>query len=142
MTIMRDEIRQLCAAHDRLMAEHDEWMAQREVAAASPVQKSDLGGLLYRTNGNGAQATARAQDSAPSDGEAYPPFADLRAGICQFVVEWTARKLKERDERTTRLEAKLDAMLAIIGSDKAKSVGQKSSDDSVIDLPDWRKRHA
>jgi hypothetical protein len=50
--------------------------------------------------------------------------------------------LKERDERITCLEAKLDAMLSIIGSDKAKSVGQKSSDDSVIDLPDWRKRHA
>jgi hypothetical protein len=97
---------------------------------------------LYRTTANGGQTTARAQDGAPLEGEAYPPFADLRAGICQFVVQWTARKLKERDERITRLEAKLDAMLAIIGSDKAKSVGQKSSDDSVIDLPDWRKRHA
>jgi hypothetical protein len=74
MSITRDEIRALCIAHDRMMVEHHEWMARRE-AAASPVRKSNGDGLVYRTNANGAQAHAPAQDGAPSDTQPAPAAA-------------------------------------------------------------------
>ena len=141
MTIMREEIRALCAAHDRLMAEHHEWMAQRDMAAASPVQKSGDPGILYRTTEQNVLAAAHTHDTAASDAEPYPAFADLRAGICRFVVEFCNRKLAERDRKIERLEAQVEMLVALLGKSKTVSASESKAAD-IVDLPDWRKRHA
>jgi hypothetical protein len=123
------------------MAEHYEWMAQRDMAAASPVRKSEpAAGLVFKTTQN-VQAHTSAQNGAPSDGEAYPPFADLRAGICQFVVEFCNRKLAERDRKIERLEAQVKMLVALLGKSKTVSASESKAAD-IVDLPDWRKRHA
>jgi len=36
----RRELARLCAEHDQMMTEHDQWMARREAASGAPVQKS------------------------------------------------------------------------------------------------------
>jgi hypothetical protein len=101
-------------------------------AAASPMQKSGDPGILYRTNANGAQATTVGQHGAVSESEAYPAFSDLRAGICQFVVEFVRQKLSERDRKIERLEAQIEMLIALLG--KSETVSNLKGAD-VIDLP-------
>jgi hypothetical protein len=59
--LARERDRQLCAEHDRLMAEHHEWMTQREAAGAAPVQKSGDGpmGMAQRRPPRADGAPAR-----------------------------------------------------------------------------------
>jgi len=40
---IRDEIRELCIAHDKQLAEDREWLAQKKPLARQPVQKSYTG---------------------------------------------------------------------------------------------------
>ena len=65
---IRDEIRALCAEHDKLMAE-DAWMADRAARTVPPVQKSVGDGLVYRTHENNAPAPAPQPADAPSESE-------------------------------------------------------------------------
>jgi hypothetical protein len=139
----RRELAQLYAADDRLRAEHADWLARREAAAASPVQKSDPEGILYRTTEQNGPA-----DSQPS-GVLFGDWRDQALseamGFCLVETRREMRKerdaaLAERDRKIERLEAKLDAVLTIIGGDKAKSVAQVVHDDSVVHLPRFLRR--
>jgi hypothetical protein len=142
----RRELAELYAADDRLRAEHADWLARREAAAAAPVRKSNAEGVLYRTSENNAQAPAvAAVVSAPSD------ETDWRDEVAQSMGEIFAHERKrERSERNAALavlnreisvlknenaeiRGMLGAVLAIIGGDK--KVGQKGHDDSVVELP-------
>src|SRR5262249_59337480 len=61
---MRDEIRELCIAHDKQMAEDREWLARRQAQASPYVQKSDDGlGLVHRTHENAPAQAPAADDS-------------------------------------------------------------------------------
>jgi hypothetical protein len=131
---LRDEIRELCLAHDRFMAEQ-----ASEPIRRSRVSETELPGILYRDYDGNAQNAAAAADTPPSgeaEGEAYPPFDQLKKGLAEFVVIWCNHKLTERDAKITKLEGKVDALLTLLGQraeDQFKS-------GLIIDLPDWRKR--
>jgi len=143
-------------AHDRMMAEHHEWMARRE-AAVSPVRKSDGDGLVYRTNANGAQAHAPAQDGAPSDTQPAPaaaPETDWsgweawmrghldkeRLAIFKTIAEeifpevaWrdnVVEGFRKRDERIARLEGQVEMLIALLG--KSDTVSNFKS-NTVLD---------
>jgi hypothetical protein len=105
------------------------------------VQKSDEPGILYRVTDNNSLQPAAEPDVEPSDadeefGTEYPAFNELMKSICEFVVEWTRQKLAPRDERISKLEAKIETLTALLG--QRPGAPGKSAD--VIDLLDWRKR--
>src|SRR5262249_28112780 len=126
MTITRDEIRQLCAEHDRLMAEHHEWMARREATAASPVQRSNAEGVLYRMGPENALAPRPQRVPVPLEGE-YPPLGTLVRSLGATTAQYVAKKLAERDRKIERLEAKLDAALTMLGNPQ-RVADSKSAD--------------
>jgi hypothetical protein len=66
---LRNEIRELCIAHDKQMAEDREWLARRQAQARPFVQKSDNpADLLFKTCANEPSPAAVA-NSEPSDTE-------------------------------------------------------------------------
>ena len=146
MSITRDEIRALCTAHDRMMAENHEWMARREAAAASPVQRSNAEGVLYRMGPENAPAPAPQPARPPSDGDTRL-FGDerdewLRAAMGHVIVEmrkqWRA-EIQRRDERISKLETQIEMLVALLGKSDTVSVSKAS----VVDLPRgfWRRTH-
>src|SRR5262249_1431779 len=101
----RRELRDLMQAHDQMMTEHQEWMAAREAAAASPVQKSDADGLVYRTINGNAPAPVPPADPALSDGDVARLMFDdpdlderFRACMVRIIVELRAEWRQKIDE--------------------------------------------
>jgi len=146
---IRDEIRALCAEHDKLMAE-DAWMADRAARMVPPVQKSDGDGLVYRTHENNAPAPAPPPDAEPSESEPYPPLEQLHQAIAQFVVCWTNRKLDQaliaRDRRIGILEGEIrelkgfvGGIVALLGQKQVDNVSLKHGD--VTELPKRRMQN-
>jgi len=128
---LRDEIRELCLAHDKLMAEQ-----ASEPIKRPPVSESDTdAGLVFKTVEDAMVPTAE-PEPMPADSEPYPSFTDLRAGIAKFVVTWTADKLAERDRRIERLEGKLDATLQLLGA----RTGDVPKSGEIVELPKFLRR--
>jgi hypothetical protein len=132
----RQQIADLCREHDALMIEHADWMARREAAASPSMRKSNAEGVLYRTTEQNAQASATPQDDEPSEGEPYPSFTDLRAGITEFVVTWCNRKLAERDAKIIELNARVDMLMKLLAGHLFAETPSKSGD--VVELPHTR----
>jgi hypothetical protein len=84
------------------------------------VHKSTARGLIYRVTDNNALRPASGANGGPSEGDVYPPIDDLREAIAEFVVEWVNKKLTVRDERISKLEAKIDALLTLLGQKPPK----------------------
>jgi len=136
MVSIRDEIAELGREQDILLAEHAEWMAHREAEREALMRRSDAEAVLYRTSENNAQAPA-ATTSAFSSAD---DLDDYTKGIAEFVYRYTAEKLAARDRKIERLEAKLDAVLTMLGKSH-NLLDSKSAD--VVDLPKnfLRRRH-
>jgi hypothetical protein len=129
---IRDEIRQLCAEHDRFMAEQ-----ASEPIRRPPVSESDTdSGLVFKTIEDATPSAPQPEPPA-SDAESYPPLDDFTKGICEFVVEWVRQKLAPPDERITKLEAQVEVLLRLLG--KSSNLPDSKSAD-VVDLPDWRRK--
>jgi hypothetical protein len=128
----RRQLAELCAEHDRMMAEAS------ERTRSPPVSETDDAGLVYKEYDNRAPAPAPEDDD--DFGEAYPAFDDLMKGICKFVVTYCSEKLAPRDERIAKLEAKVEVLLTLLGNRNQGSDSNKAAE--VIDLPDWRKHDA
>src|SRR5262249_60861947 len=92
-------------------------------------------GILYRTNANSAQPTTVGQHGAVFESEAYPAFSDLRAGICQFVVEFVRKKLSERDDRISKLETQVGTLTALLSAKAVIHQNGELKNAHVIDLP-------
>ena len=127
----RRELAELYAADDRLRAGHADWMARREAAAASPVQRSNAEGVLYRMGPENAPAPRPQPVPVPSEGE-YPPLDTLVRSLGATTAQYVAKKLAERDRKIERLEAKLDAALTMLGNPQ-RVADSKSAD--VVELP-------
>jgi len=119
--VSRDEIARLCAEHDRMMAEAS------EPIRSPPVSETDDAALVYKTTWSEPEP---APEPAPSDDEAYPPLSDLREAIAEFVVEWTNRKLVERDRRIASLEGDIRELKGMLGA-TLTLLGQKSGNTPV-----------
>jgi hypothetical protein len=60
---IRDEIAEVCRAHDKFMIEAREWLR------SSPVSESDDAGLIFKDNDNNALAPAPQPDAATLFGD-------------------------------------------------------------------------
>jgi len=124
-------------AHDQMMTEHQEWMAAREAAATSLMQKSGAEAILYRVHEQTAQPPAADNDAAPSDGEeGYPAYRVLQQAIGYALAHERAsvrEALAKRDERITKLEGKVDTLIGLLGQ-KSIVPGENIKSD-VVELP-------
>ena len=117
MTITRDEIRALCTAHDRMMAEHHEWTARREVAGAALLQKSDESAVLYREHHDNAPAPAPQPDAEPSDGDDELAHAiDVFAQAVENRLAELDSELVKRDRKIGELEGELREIKGMLGA--------------------------
>ena len=156
----RRELAELGREQDRMLFEHEQWMARRNAEREAPMRENERETVVYRAIDNNELAAARPSAPTASD-DGLDPYTKQ---IVEFVVMFTDEKLAElraereaalvvRDRRIGALENELvelkgflRGVLAVIGGDKAKSMRDMhlSHDDSaVIDLPAaWRTRDA
>jgi len=147
---IRDEIRELCLAHDKQMAEDRQWLAQYRARARSPASESDDDGLVYKDHDNAAQQPAPATE-AEADWSGWEKWLrghlnneraemlDLLAkAMGEVIAEERAAARRERDTELLKVRAELaelrgrtDALLGLLQS--------KTGD--VVDLPRgfWRR---
>jgi hypothetical protein len=130
MSITREEIRQLCIAHDRFMAEQ----ASESITRPSPVSEIETDGLIFKDYDNSALQPAH---EPLSEG-----FSEYQADtLAHLIVELRAernadiaRKLAIQGENR-ELKGMIGSVLTLLGGDKAKS------DDRIVELlPNWRKK--
>jgi hypothetical protein len=157
----RRELRDLMQAHDRMMTEHQEWMARREAAASPPARENGPQGILYRATENNAQPPVAAMDATPSDDDVAQLFDDPELNrnfthamgyvISELRHEWRTERdaaLVERDRKIGILEGELremkgmlGAVLALMGGKPLPTSNKNISDDStVIELPRFLRR--
>ena|SRR5262245_43257383 len=152
---IRDEIRELCIAHDKQLAEDREWLAQKKPLARQPVQKSYAeAALAYRTVKDAIQPVPMAEpqplpanedDAAVDlfdDPDLNERFTDLMAHLIADLRaerrQESAKALAERDARINRLEGRVDALIAILGQERpSKSIPNGHS----LLLPDGRRHN-
>jgi len=131
---IRDEIAHLCREHDRLMAEHDEWMARREGAGSSPMQESEpVLDLVFKTI---EDATPPAPQPEPQPSSDEPTLGDAVLEFCGAVD----RRFERLEHAHVELRGKVDALLTLLGKKDVRSADTSSDSADVIDLPDWRSR--
>lgn len=159
----RRTLAELFAADDKWRAEHEDWLARRNAESIPPpVRENDGGAVLYRTTDQNAQAspqTAAPTPSSADDGGGL--FGDWRDDmlaralgtiIAEMRAEREAERSAEQGERNAELaklqteidelRGKINAILTLMGAASATKMLTRARDDGVIDLPDWRKRHA
>jgi hypothetical protein len=130
--ISRDEIGHLCQEHDRFMAEAREWLRR------SPVSESDTDGLIYKHYDNSAQAAVPVPEPEPFDAAQSDVLARVVAVVQDREQAELEKALAERDARITRLDGKVEALLALLG--KSVNLPDLKSAE-VVDLPKnfWRR---
>ena len=137
----RRELARLCAEHDQMMTEHEQWMARREAASGAPVQKSDEPSVLYRVTDNNSLQPAPEPDAEPSD-TGVNFFGDERDEqliqaigevIYELRKEWRAEikaAIDKRDTEIAHLRGQVETLTRLYAG--------KSAD--VVDLPNWRPK--
>jgi hypothetical protein len=152
MDLLREQIRAACEQHDRMMAEHAQWQAEREALASPPVRENEPDGILYRTHGDNATLPISEPDAVALFGDERDEI--LCEGIGQALAHERARARAERvelDRQIATLEGEirelrgmLGATLALLGAPKERFatalVNPEADADKIIDLPDWRAR--
>ena len=120
---IRDEIRQLCAAHDRFMAEQ-----ASEAIRRPPVSESATdAGLVFKTVDD-ALVPAAESAAEPSD-ETLGLFGDQRDQmlaqslgiiIAELRREWR-QEIKRLERKNVELRARVDTLTAIVAGGKIKT---------------------
>jgi len=99
MVSIRDEIAEAGREQDRLLAEHDHWMARRNAARAAPVSETPSPGLI--TKDYGGDATQPAPERAP--GAFFGDYRDdmlarnLGIVIAELQREWRRERREYRN---------------------------------------------
>src|SRR5262245_13241844 len=138
----RDEIRELCIAHDKQMAEHREWLARREAQSASLARRNDNpAGLVFKTIENALVEAAEPEPAAVNgQDDEEPDDRTLLVALTDAVenrFDYEERQRHRLERELTFLKGQFDAVLTMLG--KSETVSNSKAAD-VIDLPDWRKR--
>jgi hypothetical protein len=76
----RQQIANICRAHDEFMIEAHQWLRRQPVSESNPDTS-----LVFKTIED-ATPPAPQPEPMPSEGEPYPLFTDLRAGIIRRRV--------------------------------------------------------
>jgi len=133
----RQQIANICRAHDEFMIEHADWMARREAQASPPVEKSgDGAGLIFRTTETERAPAAAAVSTQSSEAEDYPVGRDevaraLGVIIAELRAEWT-QEFEKRESRIARLEGQIEMLVALLGQKLGLPTMGKSD---VVELP-------
>src|SRR5262249_27400079 len=142
MSITREEIRQLCIAHDRLMAEH-----ASEPIRRPPMSETDDAGLVYKEFDNGALAPAPQADADWSGWERWlrAHLNIERGGLLDALKKDLVNIIAEK-RRVTRQESeaeilKLKSEIAELRGRLDMMVNLMTKTGDVIDLPrgGWRR---
>jgi hypothetical protein len=120
----RQQIADICRAHDEFMIEAREWLRK------SPVSESDDVGLIYKDHDKSAPQPAPAPEPVPSDDEPTLEYA-----IKQFCGA-VDRRFERLEHAHVELRGKVDALLTLFGQragdGTARGLDHRAS---VIDLP-------
>jgi len=145
MSITREEIRQLCIAHDRFMAEQ-----ASETIRRSPVSESGDAGIIYKEYDNSALPPAAATAEGEQDWSGWEAWmAGHLAVEREHMLDSLAEAMmmlihQERDtvdRKLAELRAENAELKGMIGTVLRLYAGETKTGD-VVDLPDWRKRDA
>src|SRR6516225_10567581 len=143
MSITREEIRQLCIAHDRFMAEQ-----ASETIRRSPVSESGGAGIIYKEYDNSALPPAAATAEGEQDWSGWEAWmAGHLAVEREHMLDSLAEAMmmlihQERDavdRKLAELRAENAELKGMIGTVLRLYAGETKTGD-VVDLPDWRKR--
>jgi hypothetical protein len=146
ITITRDEIADVCRAHDKFMIEAREWVR------SPPVSETDDAGLVYKQHDNSepAHAATREQQASEGDWSAWETWiaghlANARAELLDTVTRAVGEVIG-RERAATRQER--DAELLKLKSEIAELRGKidtllslMTKGGSVVDLPrgGWKR---
>jgi len=145
MSITREEIRQLCIAHDRFMAEQ-----ASETIRRSPVSESGGAGIIYKEYDNSPLPPAAATAEGEQDWSGWEAWmAGHLAVEREHMLDSLAEAMmmlihQERDtvdRKLAELRAENAELKGMIGTVLRLYAGETKTGD-VVDLPDWRKRDA
>jgi hypothetical protein len=100
------------------------------------VSKSDTDGLIYKHYDNSAQAAVLVPEPEPFDAAQLEVLAGVIAMVQDREQAEREKALAERDARITRLDGKVEALLALLG----KSVNLPDLKSADVILPNWRRR--
>jgi hypothetical protein len=139
MSITREEIRQLCIAHDRFMAEH----------ASEPIRRPTVS---ETDDANSAPAPAPVADADWSGWEAWLAghlanvrrelLDDFARAMGELISELRREWRHEIDRRISTLQCENAELRGMLGA-TLQLLGQRPEDRSksgqIIDLPDWRR---
>ena len=132
-----DEIRELCAAHDRFMAEQ-----ASEPIRRPPVSEIDPDEIIYKESA--AAATTKTGEQGWEGWEKWlrghldNERAVFTEALGEFGYELRKEWQQERDAELLKLRAELAELKGRV--DTLLSLVTKGGE--IVDLPDWRKRHA
>ena len=138
MSITREEIRQLCIAHDRFMAEQ-----ASETIRRSPVSETGAAGIIYKDYDNNAMAAAPAEETDWSGWERWMSghldnlrreINDDREKLIDSIADGVVQLLDQERDASNRKLAKLQAenieikgllsdMLALLGKSDVSKAG-------------------
>ena len=152
MSITREEIRQLCIAHDRFMAEQ-----ASEPIRRPPVSETDDAGLIYKEFDNNALAPAPQPEDVSKDWNAWfsagfaNHFAVERRSMQDEFIEATLSSEKvvlqevreafmRRDRRLGELEGELKELKGFVKGLLA-AFGPKDKTADIVMLPDLKGSH-
>jgi hypothetical protein len=117
-----------CKMQDRLIAEHDQWMAQHEPQGSPPVSETDDAGLLYRSYDNSALETALEPEPEPFDQDT------LADSVAKFVITRIRRERVVYDRKIAGLEGELREVKGMLGA-VLQLLGKSGT---VVELPKKR----
>jgi hypothetical protein len=113
---IKDEIARLSAENDRLICEHDQWMARREAAGAAPVQKSAEPAVLYREHHDGAPAAFPEPEHEPSgDDDEFLRGIERFADATTDALESDGRRISELERTCADLRGRVDTLVELLG---------------------------
>jgi len=123
---IRDDIRALCAEHDRFMAEQASESMRRP-----PVSETEAdAGLVYKTYDNAALPAPQPEPQPSSD------EPNLAYAVREFAAA-TSRRFDRLEHAHAELRGQVSALLTLLGQ-RVEPDASKSG--AVVELPNWRRR--
>ena len=152
MSITRDEIRALCAEHDRLMAaaadERRIYAEGRFRSGSPPGPLTDGADIIYPQHDNSAPAPAPEPEYDWSAWEAWMQGhlnilrEELLDGVAEGMNLYVAEKLNEErnifERKLNELRCENAEIKGMLGTMLRLYAGETKA--AIVDLPDWRKR--
>ena len=152
------ELAALYAEDDRLRAEHEQWMAQRETRASPAVRETVLEGVMTHGSNGNALLAAPAAEAVAFDEEPWA-FDELQMDVIAQVLKELREEFDERIAHAEKRILQATVRLALPGELAEREVHELrarviraeekierqlkaaiADDDNVFELPNWRRK--